>query len=210
MQHESSPAQHRRRTDNPRPPTILDGVVFIAAMAIAFAIARGKPYGYSPFEVEGPDSATRRVLHTLQTGILWMRPFAITLTATLVILRLIPPRPRLRRIARQPGFIACVAALIVMAARISEAVLHYTLCYLTRPSSAIRLPAPPFVRRDYPAGLRPFAEILYNTLVNDFPDSHPWMTAAAIIVAWFVLWANGKKSSRCSRAAGALSHGGGC
>jgi hypothetical protein len=181
-------------TAKPRPPTILDGIIFVAAIAVALAIGRGKSgVPADPFELNPPTpSAGRVALGFVQTGILWTKPFAISVTATLVILRMIPPRPRLRRIARQPGFIACAAAVIAMAVRLAEAVLYCIMGYLTRSSSAMRLPAPPFARRDDSDWLNPTGRILYDALVDDFPGIQPWMIAVAIVAAWFVLWANGK------------------
>ena len=106
-----------------RPPTILDGIVIVGAVAIALTMARAWPYprwwplpmSMSMFPGTSPSDA--RSLHQhLGTWISWSIPFGITSTIALLVLHLRLPRPRLRRVARQPGAIACAAAFVTMAA----------------------------------------------------------------------------------------------
>jgi hypothetical protein len=52
----------------------------------------------------------------LARGIIFVRtaPFASAVTMALLFLRLIQPRPSRSRLARQPGFVACLAASLVL------------------------------------------------------------------------------------------------
>jgi hypothetical protein len=184
---------------SPRPargPTILDAIVLVAAAAVALALARGWEHPHwcamPPTLGFGPTPpSTARWLHNLtSTWISWTIPFAMTLTAALLILRFRSPRPRFSQIAGQPGAVACAAAIFAMAARMGQEVLIYTLGYMTLPSAAVRLPSPPFVRYESPAWRDSWGHIVHNIVLETFPFSVSPSVGIAVIVAWAVLWAN--------------------
>jgi hypothetical protein len=178
-----------------RSPTVLDAIVLVAAVAIAMAMARGWAYpnwcAMPPFLGFNYTPSTGRELHYfISTRISWTIPFAMTLTAAVLILRFRSPHPRFRQIARQPGAVACAAALFAMAARMMQEALIYTLGFMTLPSSPLRLPSPPFARHEHPAWRLPWTQVVHNIVLETFPFFVSPAVAIAVIVAWAVLWAN--------------------
>ncbi|MFI5458398.1 MAG: hypothetical protein ACHRXM_23455 [Isosphaerales bacterium] len=190
--------QHPRVRRTAPLPTILDAIVLVAAMAIALAMARGWPSprwcAMPAFAVYNgrPPSTARSLHYFFATRISWTIPFAITFTAALLILRFRSPRPRFIRIARQPGAVACAAALVAMAARMGQEALGYALAYLTRPSSAVRLPSPPFLRYDNAGWHLPLGQVLHNIVLETFPLLVSPSVGIAVVVAWGVQWASGR------------------
>ncbi|MGO9465028.1 MAG: hypothetical protein ACLQIB_12215 [Isosphaeraceae bacterium] len=91
--------------------TLLDAMILVAATAAGLALLR-------MLLAEGRFSLgaifvgrfTSRVLG----GIEWAYPFLMMWTFALVILGLRPPRPPIRRLARQPGMAACSAASLIL------------------------------------------------------------------------------------------------
>src|SRR5262249_10531992 len=66
-----------------------------------------------PSEHEGP-----RSMHAVEVGAWWVLAFSHTLapvTASVFVLRFFGPRPELRRLARQPGIVACAAVTLAAA-----------------------------------------------------------------------------------------------
>jgi hypothetical protein len=84
-----------------RPPrrtfTLLDAIVLVAATAVGFAWVRSR-WDFETFE--GPKEWLGAVPEMLA-------PLLMTWTVAVVVLRLFPPRPLLRRLALQPGAAAC-------------------------------------------------------------------------------------------------------
>ena len=177
-----------------RPATLLDAIVLIAAAAIALAMARGWPHPtwIVRFYAAPPPSSTRSVYIAVAHWTSWTIPFGITLTAAVLLLRFRPPHPRFARIARQPGAAACAAALFAMAASMAREASAFTLAYLTRPSSPVRLPSPPFIRYDGPGWYGTFSEILRHIVLETFPFLISSSVGIAVAVAWVVQWAGGR------------------
>ncbi len=181
-----------------RRPTLLDAIVLVAATAIAFVMVRGwarpnwcaLPYVADLYRAT---PGTGRAFHYyVASRVSWTIPFAMTITAALLILRFRSPRPSLRRIARQPGAVACAAALFAIMARMGEHILFYTFTYLTRPSSAVRLPSPPFSRFEIPSWRQTWGAIIHDIMLEYVPIGTTRCVAAAVIVAWVVLLASGR------------------
>jgi hypothetical protein len=96
----------------PRKVTILDGMILVAATACGLALSRaeeestrgfiGPAYTQNWFGrmTDGPVGVSRAL------------PFLITFTPAVLVMRLRRPRPRWRRLVRQPGMAACCAAFI--------------------------------------------------------------------------------------------------
>lgn len=81
--------------------SIADGMIAIAAVAVAMVLVRAT----LPID---PGSAGRGRL--LMTGMMLLANFLAPLSFAIVAIRLRRPRPPFRRLARQPGFAACLAA----------------------------------------------------------------------------------------------------
>jgi hypothetical protein len=90
-----------RRGPPYRPFTLLDGIILIAGIALGFAGFR--PLS-SAIEFSTPDEWVR--IGHIYTG------FFLILSSLLVLcLRLVRPRPSIRRISRQPGAVACFSMI---------------------------------------------------------------------------------------------------
>jgi hypothetical protein len=177
--------------------SVADALVLIGAAAAGLALVRGwqEPYwcsihiGFYPGQTS---SLARRIQHAFSVGISWTIPFAMTLTIALVALRFRSPRPTFRRIARQPGAVACASALAAIAFRLGAEVSCWVLGYLTRPQSQVNLPSPPSVRLDNPGFHPPAGQWLRNALLEPFPILVSPSVAIAVTVGWCVLRASGR------------------
>ncbi len=99
----------KQTTMNPKPVetarrfTMMDAMILVAATAVALMMVR-PVFVNSMFGVR-----------------IWTRTFAaiggglVAWTPTVLLLRLRPPRPTVRRLARQPGFVAGVAVSTILA-----------------------------------------------------------------------------------------------
>jgi hypothetical protein len=90
---------------------LFDAMVLVAANAAALALLRmflveGRFFQGAPFQ--------GRFESWVLSGIEAAYPFLMTSTFALVILRLRQPRPRIRRLFRQPGMAACSAAAMML------------------------------------------------------------------------------------------------
>jgi hypothetical protein len=180
-----------------RPFSVADGLVLIGAVAVGLAVVRGwrSPHWcdlwmYFPW---GPRvSPARRALHAIELAVSWTISFGMSLTAAMLILRLRSPRPPFRRMARQPGAVACFAALAAVVFRQAEEVFCWVLGYLTRPQSAVHLPSPPFMRFDNPGFHPPAGEWFRRAILETFPVLVSPSVAVAVAVGWCVLRAGGR------------------
>jgi hypothetical protein len=91
-----------KRSGPVRKMTLADGLILIAAIGIGLGLARISEDGY--LEAAADDDG--EVLGMARLSLLWV---GACLMISVIPLRLMPPRPRMRRIRRQPGFIAAVA-----------------------------------------------------------------------------------------------------
>lgn len=102
------------RSRSPRPFTILDGMILVAAVACAFGLHRAvvdavHSHAYNTFAmVSRLQDLSQRVLEV-------EFPLLVTLTPAVLVMRLRRPRPRWRRLLRQPGMVACCAAILPIA-----------------------------------------------------------------------------------------------
>ncbi len=86
--------------------SIADAMIACAAVAAWFAIGRASlPIRDFPPRMAGPFGLEAMLFAALGTA-----------TAALLAMRLLPPRPPIRRLSLQPGFAACLAAVIGCAA----------------------------------------------------------------------------------------------
>jgi hypothetical protein len=107
--------------DSPRMrPTLLDLLVLVASIAVGLALLRWRLAFADVLRFFGsisdapPWRWSARSFSLRLSGLLDLAiPCSLTGTLGVLILRLIPPRPRLPRLARQPGFVACSVFLAV-------------------------------------------------------------------------------------------------
>ena len=109
-----TPPQRRRLTLRD-----LSLMVVAAALAMAgfrFAMTRVFPgwLDYSRWPVWISQPSLRFLLYMLSDVTAPLIPLAGAWTGLLLILRMFPPRPSWRRVWRQPGMAACLAALLAM------------------------------------------------------------------------------------------------
>jgi len=94
------------KTSRSRKFGILDAMILVAATAAGCALLRAM----SLPRLDG----LPRTAFIAQAGVQAAVPFLVTLTPALFILRLRRPRPRWRRLARQPGMVACCVATLIL------------------------------------------------------------------------------------------------
>ncbi len=95
-----------------RPLTIIDGMILVAFSAFAMWVstARFLPAIQTGFSLETKVFAANPVFLTYHWGAIILResqPAVAFFTFAALFLRILEPRPRLRRLVRQPGFAAC-------------------------------------------------------------------------------------------------------
>jgi hypothetical protein len=147
------------RATTPRPVTIRDGTVFVAAAAVGLWLSRMTIQGFG---------IINRPLTTLSKD--WMHylsassPVLLVASQAVLLIRLLKPRPSGLRLRRQPGLVASIAAAFMA--------LIQTVCF-TLPG-LLQLSQPwPF----------PFPGWVYVFLMY---VSAPGPIARAIAVAWCV------------------------
>jgi len=110
-------------SDSPRMrPTLLDLAVLVASIAAGLALLRWRLAFadvlkfFASISDAPPWEWSARVFSVRLSGLLDLAfPCALTGTVGVLALRLIPPRPPLHGLARQPGFVACSVFLAVAA-----------------------------------------------------------------------------------------------
>jgi hypothetical protein len=110
-------------------------------------------------------------------------PFVIVWPPALLVARVLRPRPRLRRLVRQPGTVACLAALFVL----SMAEFSYHVRNLVSPSQF------PVVFRLLPAVYMGESVALawgVLALVGAWRPEASWVDRAGRVFGWFliILW----------------------
>jgi hypothetical protein len=92
---------------------ILDAMIMVVATAAGLSLFRTiDPLSHDPLSWS---TRSPRVYCAVLGGVRATVPFLVTWTPVLIVLRLRRPRPRWRRLARQPGLVACsIATLILM------------------------------------------------------------------------------------------------
>jgi hypothetical protein len=100
-----------------RRPTIADAMIVCAAVAAWFAIVRASlPIRDFPARMAVPFGWEAAILAALGTS-----------TVALLAMRLIPPRPPIRRLALQAGFAACLVASLACSAVGMPALAYNTI-----------------------------------------------------------------------------------
>ena len=133
-----------------RPVATFDLMAFVAAVAAGFAIIRSI-WPRDTWQVMDPNMSFVRGMRPwllAQYTLSAVLSFLVPWTPALVLLRVRQPRPCLRRLLRQPGTSACVAASLAMAIELvwilpllavgSRAIQLATLSSWLRPRSELR------------------------------------------------------------------------
>ena len=167
----------------PRPCTIADVVVLVAATTAALAsclsLARIRSFSWSEW-VNRASSRAGYPADVFQELIPYISILLLFWAAAIVALRCFISRPRRRILWSQPGFLACVAVLFAFVGHVSKVSFLLELNYLgmTRDDE-------PDINADPSAG-----EI--NRLLMDSRCSPFYLFGVAVLFAWFVLWAGGR------------------
>jgi hypothetical protein len=109
------PGDRRERKSAPRPITIGDAMVLIAATALA--VARNYAGAVLQFELRPLPPIPRKYL-AVYRHLVAVLPFPLAWSLAVFVLGLCHPRPSSRRLARRPGFVACGAVSVVIIIRI--------------------------------------------------------------------------------------------
>jgi hypothetical protein len=88
--------------------TILDGMILVAALAGGFALRRAAEDSLAGHGSIAYGASVLFLYRMIEAGF----PFLVTLTPAVLVMRLRRPRPRWRRLARQPGTAASCAAIL--------------------------------------------------------------------------------------------------
>ena len=123
----TEPQRARKGYSRPtRRLTLADGLILIAAAAAGFAIAR-IPQGVYPGRVPVVNGDEVSLFERSMISTYWA---SLLLMLALIPLRLMRPRPPLRWIRRQPGFIAC----LTVAFGIAHMALYFAVLRFKQPS----------------------------------------------------------------------------
>jgi hypothetical protein len=157
--------------------TVRDAIVLVMATAIGFALIR---VSWDNFEgdFERPEEGwtAKEVLKHVPSAVEFVSPCLLPWTLAILGLRLLRPRPSLRRILLQPGFVACCAASISIAMTVGG----FLFTFITET----------FVRA-LPSDLSPddYREMLLNDLLFDLTLmwASPLRVTYAVATAWLLL-----------------------
>ena len=152
--------------------TLMDGMILVAASAVAFVLVRPILAGDL---LRLP--AWGRYLAILIAGL-------VTWTPTALYLKLRPPRPTWLRLSRQPDFVAGVAASSLLAL-CGLAIALLTLIRVVRSGAAARVRAGVGIRVAAPPPSDPY---WWLGVVAHFGE----LIGPAVIAAWAVLVASGR------------------
>jgi len=132
------------KTASQRAFTLFDAVVLIAATGSAFALFRTMQIVYW--------GGRGRLLFALilQHGAETTIPFLTMFSLALAGLRLRQPRPPLRNLARQPGMIACCAAMLTLVIEVLGIILGELIL---PPHAVIARTIPPYLKLSLPGGI---------------------------------------------------------
>lgn len=160
------------RPKTARKLTILDAMILVAAVACGMAMTRTF-HPSSDVWLADPNNWFGRITNDPVKAIVVV-PFLMTFTPAVLMIRMRRPRPRFRRLMRQPGMVASCAAAVPIAV------------------SLLRL-----AHREWPGD----SSAALNGIINSDPlfadcalDAGVW-----ILAAWLVLWLSGFRRPERSR-----------
>ena len=145
-----------------RPFTIFDGLALIAAVAVALPPSR---MIYTMMVQWAAGDRRFASLRTVELTTTLTALFLAIAGSTLILLSLLRPRPPMRRVLRQPGLVACVAA--------ASAVVSNTALTLSRVY--------------FKEWAVPGSRHLCTSWLNEHIDTDEMSAGAAVLGAWVVL-----------------------
>lgn len=149
-----------KRPSVSRPLTLLDGMILVAATGVGFHFCRA--------------SVNQELVDTKSWTAINLVSFLVaSWTVSLLAIRLIPPRPGLRRLMRQPGVVACLIVTVVIAVKAVYCGLIRAVVSLEAMTSG----GYPYLRGDW-----------FDTLAM-----HSGSIGAAVCVAWLMLLLSGRR-----------------
>jgi hypothetical protein len=105
-------------TESTRKLTLLDTMILTAATATGMALMRSCGRG---FQMEPKDWHWPAAIILQGTWSSWY--FLTAWGPALLVIRLLPPRPRLRKVLRQPGTVACYAMILPLSVQATTFVI---------------------------------------------------------------------------------------
>jgi hypothetical protein len=163
----------------PRRFTILDGMILVAAVAGGYALRR---LADDAIVAHGFNNVHFQQGSSLDRVIEEMYPFLVTLTPAVLGMRLRRPRPRWRRLARQPGMAACCAAILPIARSLID--LYKMAKFMDHPEGYLPAGVTLRITYGYFIALPPLGEIygVYGSVVG------LW-----VLGAWLILALSGRR-----------------
>lgn len=174
--------------------TFIDAIILMAATAVGLGLA--KEYSkdllfFLQHNRSGPWKSWPGILvSTMLRGMVATLPFGMAWTLGGLTLRLRQPRPAWRRLARQPGLVACLVAPLPVMLSIVGHTVSYFLEFYTNFITPARLSSPPFITHGLPGftdGLPMFWSGLFSGSIFIVPQ-----IGLAVAVAWMVLAMSGR------------------
>jgi hypothetical protein len=175
------------RTPQNRRCTLLDAMTLVAATAVGLSLARAYSLESLSNNLEGYPFVPK-VLLSIWAAIIAVLPVPAMWSIALFGLGLRRPRPALRRLVRQPGFVATGAVTLVAAVRLTgfltliartPGIRFYTLGLSFFDAFSVRV--------SYPGPTR--AATLYNSA---YFASSAFGVSMAVSAAWLLLVASGR------------------
>lgn len=174
--------------------TLTDAMILTAATAVALGLAKEYSQDFLSFLQQnhsGPwKSWPGTLVSTVLRGILATLPFGMAWTLGVLTIRLRQPRPAWRRLARQPGLVACLVAPLPAMLRIVSHAVYYVLECSTNFITPARLPSPPFVTHGLP-GFPDGFPLFWSDIFASAPLLLVPQIGLAVAVAWIVLALSG-------------------
>jgi hypothetical protein len=96
---------------------LVDGMIFVATTACGLAVPRAWMTSVVPIRKQfwaSPASWREALTLAILDGLEASFPVLLTTTLAILAIRLRQPRPRLLRLAREPGFMACIVAALAV------------------------------------------------------------------------------------------------
>jgi hypothetical protein len=181
--------ERRRRVPVSRPFTIADAMTLIAVSAIGFAVVQFYTIEVLRFELITL-TPFRKLWLSAYLYLIVALPLPLFWSFAGFLLRLCPPRPPLRRLTRQPGFIACGAVSTVITIRVTGFVAFWLRTALNNHY---------LFGLDYWDALTiPFNRLAQGPIFSIADYAGPYFSttafgaSAAVTAAWLQLFASGR------------------
>src|SRR5436305_4468068 len=111
--------------------TILDGMILVAVVAIGIWLFQANLHAvHVRWSTWDPLRAPLSTVYFAYRAACVLQPILMVLAAVLLLLGLIPPRPRFNMAMRRPGIIAGAAITSVAVIRLVKVMVGITLCAL--------------------------------------------------------------------------------